>query len=278
MGNGNGAGNLTNPMPPLSPADLASFIRFTDPPPLFLLIAPCRSGTTAMLRVFGALNMPAYFQPLKNILRWQLVGGSWAWEIPAGRPVFAKETLGPYTLAEATFNPLELLHTAGYPLDKIHLILQMRHPYPTWASWQQWWHGKTSFDLFQQTYFTAEAIRQQALELGLNPYLFIYEKFQQAPPAEVIQQFLGRLNLPYTPHTTQHWDKLPPFGSPESWIVLPEEPPTFITDHIHDPVHQATELKYVPGRFNLPPADVEAIQTAGLLTLYQKWIALAMTG
>jgi hypothetical protein len=67
---------------------------------IILTIAPCRSGTTAMLRAFGALGIESYLQPLKNLLRWQAVGEERVW-CPGGtgRTLFIKETLGSFTEA-----------------------------------------------------------------------------------------------------------------------------------------------------------------------------------
>ena len=79
-----------------------------DMPHLILSVSPCRSGTTVMLRVLGAMGVESYFQPLKNVLRWRLEGEIRPWRLAAGanRTVYLNETLGPYTFAEATFNPL----------------------------------------------------------------------------------------------------------------------------------------------------------------------------
>ena len=67
-----------------------------------------------LLRVFGAAGIQAHYQELKNIFRWRMQAEEFSWDFPNRNGiVYLKETLGPYTLAEARFNPLDVLLQAG---------------------------------------------------------------------------------------------------------------------------------------------------------------------
>ena len=105
----------------------------TDPrdlPHLYYGCGRARGGSTALTNVFGMAGMPSYYQPVKSILRHVLNGMTGpAWDVGAGsKHVFAKETFGPYTLAECLFQPLDMLIAAGYPAHKIDLIVFDREP------------------------------------------------------------------------------------------------------------------------------------------------------
>ena len=248
-----------------------------DMPRLILSISPCRSGTTVMLRVMGAMGVESHFQPLKNVLRWRLEGEIRPWRLAAGarRTVYLKETLGPYTFAEATFNPLQLLLEAGVPAAKLHILIHGRHPLATWASWQKWWRGQTTLDYLLAAYQTTEKIRQQALATNLAITTLVYEAFDQISPTAVVKQLARRLQVPFTEKAISQWATLPAFGPSQSNVVLPEEPARFITPGIHDRVHQAKAFVFhpVPTKTiaTIAPYDRECMRRAGLFALYDRW-------
>ncbi len=43
----------------------------TDWPEIVLVVAPCRSFSTALLRAMGLAGTPGIYQPLKTELRWE---------------------------------------------------------------------------------------------------------------------------------------------------------------------------------------------------------------
>ena len=248
-----------------------------DMPHLILSVSPCRSGTTVMLRVLGAMGVESHFQPLKNVLRWRLEGEIRPWRLAAGanRTVYLNETLGPYTFAEATFNPLQLLLEAGVPAAKLHILICGRHPLATWTSWQKWWRDQTTLDYLLAAYQTTEKIRQQALAANLTTTMLVYEAFDQVSSSAVVKRLARRLQVPFTPKAITQWATLPPFGSRQSNVILPEEPARFITLGIHDRVHQANALVFhsVPteAMATIAPYDQERLRRAGLFALYDRW-------
>lgn len=248
-----------------------------DIPRIILSVSPCRSGTTVMLRVMGAMGAAAYFQPLKNLLRWQMQNKPFTWGLPTGasQTVYLKETLGPYTLAESIFNPLSLLLEAGVPPHKLHVWLYGRYPLNSYASWLKWWRGKTDITYFIASYHTLAAIYEQATQANIPTTTLTYEIFDNYLPSVIIQRLSRRFGLPYTEQAVEGWEQLPAFGSPGSNIFLPQEPPIFITPGIHDAVHQATQFLYQ----SMPPQALEVIsqdeqqqmEQAGLFALYASW-------
>jgi len=264
---------------PASLAQVAQRIHF-DPQstaPIILSVSPCRSGTTILLRVFGASGVQAHFQQLKNILRWLLQGKEFSWKVPQQptNRIFLKETLGPFTRTESQFNPLEALLNAGFPKEKLHVIIIGREPMVTWSSWYQFWKNKTCVDYFIDTYKTTEKIRQQVKELGISSSFLIYECFQQSPIDEVFQKLFKRLNIKYSSSTISGWDHFPAFGEPGSNIVLPKEPEPFITPGIHDPVEKASAFVFKLRQFDssrLDQDDIKMIKTSGVLEIHQQWL------
>ncbi len=244
---------------------------------IILSVSPCRSGTTILLRVFGASSVPAHFQQLKNILRWLLQGEAFTWQIPSypTQRIFLKETLGPYTPTESQFNPLQVLLEAGFPKEKLHILIIGRDPLATWGSWYQFWRGKTQVEYFIESYRATEIVRQQAQALEIASSVLIYECFQIHPIPQVFQALFKRLEIPYSPITIGGWDKLPAFGAVGSNIVLPTEPPVFITPDIHAPVEKAIGFIYKHRQFNLTQlkqSDIDAILASDVIDIYQNWV------
>ena len=246
-------------------------------PHIILSVSPCRSGTTAMLRVIGNMGPAAYFQPLKNLLRWQMQGKPFFWSLPAdaAKTIYIKETLGPYSWAESTFNPLALLLQAGLPPHKLHLWVYGRYPLNSYASWLKWWQQKTNIDYFIATYHTIAQMYQQAVHANIQTTTLTYEILNRFPIPAIIAKLAQRFGLIYTDNTIQNWDTLPPFGSPDSNIFLPEEPAIFITPNIHNRIYNATRFTYIATEENalaaIPQADQQQIEASGIIAIYNQW-------
>lgn len=265
----------------VSPIEIARRIDVGDPEQvarLVLAVSPCRSGTTILLRVFSAVGIESHYQQIKNILRWRLQGGEMTWQAPRGRDriVFLKETLGPYTVAESTLNPLDALLQAGFPQDRLHVVIVGRAPLSAWASWDEWWGELTGVDKLILAYQTTERVAKQAEEQQIARTTYVYEALRDNPAEVVVGNWFARLGAPYAPIAVKGWRALPPFEAPESRIRMPNEPPIFMkhVPNIHDPVMTATQLSYLAREAsiaNLAAEDVEEIQQAGLADLYEKW-------
>ncbi len=265
----------------VSPVEIVRQIQVGNPEQvarLVLAVSPCRSGTTILLRVFSAVGIESHYQQIKNILRWRLQGGEIMWQVPQGRDriAFLKETLGPYTEAESTLNPLDALLRAGFPRDRLHIVIVGRAPLSTWASWNEWWGELTSVDKLILAYQTTERIAKQADQQQIARTTYVYEALRDNPAEVVVGNWFARIGAPYAPIAVKGWQTLPPFESPESRIVMPDEPPIFMkhVPNIHDPVMTATRLSYHAREAsiaNLAAEDIRSIQKAGLADVYEKW-------
>ncbi len=238
-------------------------------PRLILCVSPCRSGSTILLRVFGAVGVEAHYQELKNILRWRMQGGEMSWHVPQGpgTTLFLKETLGPYTETEARFDPLRVLLKAGFPSEKMHILILGRAVSDTWASWVAWWRGRTSFHILTLAYRTTDGIRRQAIEMGLPVTTFVYETLRDHPAEKVIAQLFARLHVPFAPVAVRGWHALPRFGTPPSHVIFPQEPLPFQVPGLHDRPESADALVYYTHPGEVMPGEEVAIPSA----IYEGW-------
>ncbi len=259
-------------------AHIATRVAF-DPkftPRIILVISPCRSGSTVLLRVFSGIGVESHFQQLKNLLRWSLLGQDKNWTVPssAGQDLLLKETIGPFTEAECLFNPLQVMLDVGFPKEKLHVVILGRGPPTTWASWYGYWPDRAPMVNMIQAFVTTRQIQEQARELGIATTCLVFEAFRDNPPEKVFRSLFQRLGLVYSPLAIQGWDASPGFGAPGSNIVLPIEPESFITPGIHDRVKNATQFAYAPNEqalADIRPFDRDAIASSGLPAIYESW-------
>ncbi len=82
-------------------------------PHLVFMISVCRSGSTALLRLFGASGVPAGNQPLKATLRHHLVGQRYRWPWPRGVLVPVRETSRTQSAREGSEPPPKVREVGG---------------------------------------------------------------------------------------------------------------------------------------------------------------------
>lgn len=248
---------------PVPHREVAARIRL-DPEhaaPVILSVSPCRSGSTVMLRVFGYAGVPSYFQPLKNLLRWAMLGETCDWTLPSAvHPIFVKETLGPFTVAESRFDPLKALLDAGLSPERLRLLVIGRRPDDTWISWQRFWRGRTCLANLIIAYRTTEKIRLASLALGIPTTHLVYEALRDHPPEIVIQRLFARLGVPYTRSAVSGWQRLPGYGEPGSNVILPREPPELVTPGIHDKPIRSLRYAFSPTPMIPTDADLDDIE------------------
>lgn len=243
---------------------------------IILSISPCRSGSTVMLRAFGALGIDSHLQPLKNLLRWRTMGKKHCWQPQdsALKLIYIKETLGPFTEAEARFDPLSLLMDAGISAEKVTLLVLGRLPLETWASWQIWWPERTNIELFIDSYHQTEAIRKQAQRLGVATTTLVYEAFRDHAASMVMQRLCLRLGIDYDSVAVDDWQQLPRLGEKGSNVIIPQIAEEFQTRHIRQRVEQGAGLSYcsrATEAANLSAAEIVRIEQAGLPAIYDGW-------
>lgn len=264
---------------PVSSQQISSNIVLEDvgeAPNIILSVSPCRSGSSVLVRVFGAAGVLSYYQQLKTMLRWKMQGEDVCWKVPSlpHTNIFLKETLGPHTETEALFNPMNILLDAGYPPEKLRILILGRHPLNTWASWDKWWNGATSIDNFIKANITTEKIREQAEREGISVTTVVYEALKYYDADTVVKRMFGRFGIPYSPIAVDGWQTLPEFGTPGSHIHYREIPPIFNVPGILDSVRSADKLIYSSIDNDVTDFDentVLQIQEAGLTEIYEKW-------
>ncbi|SDU58475.1 hypothetical protein [Desulfobacula phenolica] len=250
--------------------NLSSFSR------IILAISTVRSGSTALMRVFAAVGIPSYFQEIKNTLRWKMIGINHPCTLPQipCKDLFLKETLGPYTQTECTFNPLEILLKAGLPKDRIHLVIIGRDPLHTWASCNSLWGQNTRIELMIQAFHTVEKIRCYALQNKIPSTCLTLETFKHESSETVIRKLFWRLDIPFHIQAVKNWEKLPFFGTKGSNIFFPKEPEIFDMPQGLAVIKQSSRLNYKAGIrdiSSLKKSDRNKISQNGLLEIYKLW-------
>ena len=230
-----------------------------QPATVVLMVSPCRSGSTVMLRIFGYSGFAAFFQPIKNALRWRYMGQERPWRAPETTgPVFVKETFGPFEDAETQFNPLRELIRAGVPADRLKLVVLLREPSLVWSSWRSLWGEDTRIELLAEAYHACLDTVAAAQALGVGFETLDYAACCANPHAilgSLMQRFGHELPL----DAVSGWENRPGYGAPGSGVHLPCEPEPYITHGAHDPIIASRAFGPVPPRAQPTRADLEAI-------------------
>ena len=261
---------------PVPLLEVVERIQVGDPARVILSVSPCRSGTTALLRVFAVVGVAAHYQQIKNVMRWRMQGQETTWQVPQGpgETVLLKETIGPFTELESTFNPLEILLRAGFPPDRLQVLLLGRAPLSTWSSWEQWDSPWTRAAFLVRAYHTTEQIRQQALRLALPTTTLVYEALRDNAPAIVVERLLARFGLAFVPAAVSGWQSLPPWSDPASRMIFPQEPAAFDVPGVHNRALQADGLEFFDRSdrlHQLRAADIATIWDGGVPAIYDLW-------
>ena len=197
----------------------------------------CRVGSTALTNLFGISGVPAYYQPVKTILRYHLLGGRGRpWHLPDGADVvFAKEMAGPYVICEALFNPVRCLVDAGYPPERIHLLVLERDPEEALASWLDKWSHRVAPERLVRTFvlssLNAGRMHAYAERAGVERTSFPYEASRE--PELTVPRLLARLGAEYRPEILEDWGATGRLESADSAIVFPEEPEPYAMPGLH---------------------------------------------
>lgn len=245
-------------------------------PHLVCISGKCRTGSTALTNLFGIAGVPAYYQPVKTILRYRVLDGPGApWDLPdaEAEPVLAaKEMMGPYTAAECLFNPLHCLTQAGYPRERLHLLLLDRDPYESLSSWLSKWADRVPRDElvrhFVLSSVAAERLHDYAVEQQIDAVTYVYALAHW--PHEAVAALLGRLGIGERFHdgVVDDWGARGAIESERSAVVFPTEPEIYRFVGLH-----SSEINYrFKGRDTSALTDEErsAIDDASLVASYRR--------
>jgi uncharacterized NAD(P)/FAD-binding protein YdhS len=212
-----------------------------DFPTLYCAWGRCRVGSTALTNLFGVAGMPSYFQPVKVVLRHRLVGHAgepWAVPTAAEQPhIFSKEMAGPYVLAESLFLPLQPLIEAGWPAEKLHMIMLDRDPASSLASWLEKWSDRVPEDRLIQNYVisTLNALRVESYARGHGVPVtrYVYEASKDATGS--VRKLFDRLGLGarFTESAVTDWKERGQIESKGSGVTFLSEPKIYTVVGLH---------------------------------------------
>ena len=223
------------------------------------------------------------------------------WNVPS-EIVYLKETIGPYTREESTFNPVEVLSLslkeslremdlsedeASYRhksimMEKVEVVFLGRDPFQTWASWKEKF-SQTSpvrelrtpeselFENFLTAYEFSDKLRRDALSEGLRVTHYVLEAHKF--PEENASRLFNRLGLAQRP-IVSGWQSMPSFGSRDSNVFMMEQPKLYSPQVAYnsEKVKSSEGLAYQEKDLSgLPLAEANAIKNAGLVQLYEDW-------
>jgi hypothetical protein len=250
-----------------------------DLPLLFCSWGKCRVGSTALTNLFGIAGMPAFYQPVKTMARYRLLGSeSQEWHPPhaSDHPhIFAKEMAGPYLLFETLFNPLEILTAAGYPREKLHLLVMDRDPFQSLASWVARWSEKIPrarlVEHFAISSLQVHSKRAYARAHGIAVTHFAYEASRR--PLEAIEALFRRLGISryFRPGVVQDWNERGALNSKQSAISFPEEPLVYVVLDLHSSENQYAYKERDTG--TLTEAERELVREFRLPNLYREVVS-----
>lgn len=231
----------------------AGFEQVSDFPLLVVGWGRCRVGSTAMTNLFGLAGAGAYYQPVKTIARFRLVGEEGApWRFgPRERVLFAKEMAGPYVHYEALFNPIECLMAAGWPADRLHLLILDREPRASLDSWMGKWHEKIGrarvIENFVLSTLNYDRMRAFARREGVAVTHFPYEASRA--PAETVRWMFDRVGAGelFDERMLTGWGASGDLNSADARIHFPEEPREYVVPGIHG---QGSAYSYQPRRID----------------------------
>ncbi|MDH6492282.1 hypothetical protein [Streptomyces sp. SAI-127] len=248
--------------------------REREPSEIALVVGPCRSGTTAVLRATAATGHRAYFQPFKRIVRHTLIGEDSRFVLPSGPgPVVLKETLGPFLLAESLFDPVAVLSGLERP-SRLSVIVTLRHPADMYLSWLQLYRANGTFGGIDTEVFVAAfrhtlALHRRARDSGLRVTAFAADALAERKPEDVLPVLFARHGLAYTPAAV-HWPTDP--DALDASIIREPEPELFRAPGALDGVRRAATFT-----FRAPQADQARKgvphQVAELIGPYERFAA-----
>lgn len=215
---------------------------------IFLLVGPCRSGTTAFQRVFGEVGIESWYQPIKTIIRGGNHEKDYSFEIPDIPKVMLKETLGPFPGEETCFNPIEILMEAGVAKENIHLLTITREPISTACSWlgigdQRAERRVNSIGNLVRCYENIIRLIAYTEEHAISHTPYVYELLRDNDPEVVRRLLLDELGIAYTEDRV-NWSELPSVEMPTRFNKFIGEDENYLDIGLHTKLNQSSGLTY----------------------------------
>ncbi|WP_372395368.1 sulfotransferase family protein [Azospirillum sp. HJ39] len=235
----------------------------------------CRVGSTALANLFGVAGIPAYFQPVKAVMRNFLTDcPQTPWVLPSASDqphLFSKEVAGPYLMAECLFIPLQILIEAGYPADRLHLIMLDREPALSLASWYTKWSDRVPRSRLLKHFIIASlnAIRVEAYAAreGVRTTHYVHEASRQ--PERAAAALFRRLELSdrFFTGVVTDWNGVEEFTSDKSSLIFTKEPDVYFVPGVH---RAGSSYRYMDrGLGSVTDDDLDLLDRMGIQDLYR---------
>ncbi|MDR3519263.1 MAG: sulfotransferase family protein [Azospirillaceae bacterium] len=246
-----------------------------DLPAVIYAWGKARVGSTALTNLFGIAGVPAFYQPVKAMLRQALTGCEIIpWPVPSSvdhPTIFAKETAGPYSLAECLYMPVEALVAAGYPSSKLHLIMLDRDPADSLVSWLEKFRDRLPLQQIEYFHILSSLngirVEAHARKFGIGVTHYVYEASRQpVRAARALFRRLG-LNRHFTAAAVTDWQGRGDLESSDCGIIYPPQPETFEFPGLHG---ADSGYCYHPRAQKPTDAQIADMTAFGLYDLYQR--------
>lgn len=238
---------------------------------LTLCVCSCRTSSTALLRVFSNTGSLSIFQPIKNIIRWNMFDIEYPFNIPSTylnknyKNIFIKETLGPYSEKEIKYQPENIILNCLNNENKFRLIVLFRDPFETWGSWKTKLEGKTNIDLFLSSYKQAYTTYINNKNLNTFPVIpFSYNLLENYSPKLLMGKLIDSANL-YQPIQKADYST---FDNENNNLLWPDEPLLFKAEELHKSVLASSNYRYLKSTVELPENEKNIIRSEGLYEMF----------
>ena len=245
-----------------------------DLPTLYCAWGKARVGSTALANMFGFAGMTSYYQPVKAIMRQRLKGEA---GVPLILPptsanpcAFSKETAGPYMLAECLMIPFEALVEAGYPADKLSLIVLDREPLSSLASWIDRLTCRIPESVLVRHYVLSALnkirVENYAQRLGVPVTHYVHEASKE--PVASARALFARLGLShlFNEHAVTNWNEARQLETGNAKVIFPTEPQIYDVPGLHG---SGTAYQYRAGGA-LSAENREIIERFGIDEVYRE--------
>ncbi|MDG5496350.1 sulfotransferase family protein [Niveispirillum sp. BGYR6] len=244
-----------------------------DFPTLYCAWGRARTGSTALANLFGTAGLPSYYQPVKALMRQFLAGDAVSPWQPPRENFFCKDVAGPYTLAECLYIPAQMLVEAGYPPEKLHLVILDRQPERSLGSWLRKWSGRLERERLLAHFVCASMntlrVEAHARRYGIAVTHYVYEAAQE--PALAIPALFNRLGLGPDAMTAalKEWTPLDSLDAEGSRVIFPVEPDAYVVPGLHRA--DADGYRYRPGTCDgVTQEDRALLYMLGVEAAYQR--------
>jgi len=228
---------------------------------VILILAPCRSGSSAVLNAFANGGWLSLYQPIKAAVRRAHAGEIEPVIINMPKNgIVIKETFGPYFKAEVDYNPVRVLIDSGVNPSSLQVIALFRRPEECLTSWIKIFRpSDIDLSLFSESY---QKVRDNCVDAHNRGIQVVSLPYEALANLRVFQDLLSALDIKFVP-TMLDWASSPT-----------HHPGRVAFEYIHQPKHDDcledvsnSRVFSVRSPNKIPPTIPQDIaQKAGLAT------------